>query len=254
VLVFLARLAGTATPTPFNLWTPTPTPWLDPNAMINPTPTFTPTWTATPDPSLIPGFLIGRIGFMSDREGGKPGYYIMNPDGSDVQKLTGPDAYEAALVRDTLDPSGQYQAFTTLPRNSTVNFQINLRRLSDGTEWYLTGAEEGADYYPAYCQADPRYIAFTSQRGGGDDIFVVDLTSGVDGSPPRTTRLTENDWQWDKHPSWSADCKQIVFFTNRDGHDQIYLMDFAGMDYAGQNQRNLSNNPYNDWDPVWFKR
>jgi Tol biopolymer transport system component len=177
-----------------------------------------------------------------------------------VQQLSGPDIYNAAAVRDTLDPTGQYQVFVSTPRHVEVdpdvgrNYEISLRRLSDSYEWYIVGGTKGADYDPAYCQADPRYIAWVSQQSGGDDIFVVDLLSATrSGAPLRTARLTENDWPWDKHPSWSADCKQIVFSSNRDGRDQLWVMDFLGMDYPGGNPRKLRDDPYNDWNPVWIK-
>jgi hypothetical protein len=261
-----AFTTGTPTPTPPNLLTATPTPWIAVGAVINPTPTYTPTLTPTPNPGIVPPYLIGRVGFISDRDGGEPWYYVMDPDGSNVQRLTGPDVYNAALVRDTLDPSGEYQVFVSLPRDMMQewpagvdprlgkNYEISLRRLSDGYEWYIAGGTKGADYAPAYCQADPRYIAYTSQETDDDDIFVVDILSIEEpGMPMRTTRLTENTWPWDKHPSWSSDCKQIVFHSNRSGNDQIWVMDFWDMDYGGQNQHNVSNNPYNDWDPVWFK-
>jgi len=63
-------------------------------------------------------------------------------------------------------------------------------------------------------------------------------------------RLTDNQWVFDQHPSWSPDSKQIVFWSNREtGRYQIWVMDADG-----SNPRNLSNDPYNNWDPVWIKR
>jgi hypothetical protein len=255
----LAALAGTPTPTPLHMWTATPTPliWVDVPVL----PTATPQRTiSTPDPFLVPPEFYGRIGFVSDREGGRPAWYIMDPDGSNVQRLSGPDIYYAALVRDTIDPSGEYQVIVTEPRTPQYdrqvgkNTELSIVRLADGYQWYIIGQTRGADYFPAYCPAEPRYIAYTSQQSGNDEIFVVDLLSGDrEGAVLTTTRLTENEWQWDKHPSWSPDCRQIVFYSNRDGRNQIYVMDFMGMNYPGGNQHNISNNPYNDWDPVWFK-
>jgi hypothetical protein len=254
-----ARTTGTPTPTPANLWTATATPWIDPDAVIYPTATYTPTMTPTADPHLIPTFLANRIGFLSDREGGEPGYYVMDADGGNVQRLTGPDAYMAALVRDTIDPSGQFQVFVSEPRLARKdpqvgkNYELSLRRLADGLEWYISGGARGADYNPAYCLAEPRYIAYTSQQSGGDDIYALDLLSASGDEPLQTVRLTENTWPWDKHPSWSPDCQQIVFTSNRDGWQQIYVMAWQGMGYPGGAARNLSRNDYNDWDPVWFK-
>ena len=39
---------------------------------------------------------------------------------------------------------------------------------------------------------------------------------------------------------------QIAFVSERDGRRQIYVMDADG-----GNQRNLSNNPFHNWDPSW---
>jgi TolB protein len=62
-------------------------------------------------------------------------------------------------------------------------------------------------------------------------------------------RLTWNAWEWDKHPTWSPDGRQIAFYSNRYiGRRQIWVMNADGTDV-----RNLSDNPYSDWDPVWLK-
>jgi hypothetical protein len=274
---------------------PTSTPLAVPFA----TPTMTPVLTATPTPdwSVIPSEWKGRVLFKSDRDGGKamseftrevrdykpilekagiyPGksdwerdrnwrnfwFYIMDADGTNVEQLTGPDLYIAALYRETLDPSREYQVFVSEPRDPDYdkqvgkNYEISLRRLSDGYEWYITGGTPGADYQPAYCQANPRYIAYTSQQTYNDDIFVVDILSSA--APPLETQLTSNpdyqDWVWDKHASWSPDCDQIAFYSNRTGRDQVWVMEFWSMEYPGQNLRTISDGKYNDLDPVWIK-
>jgi len=67
-----------------------------------------------------------------------------------------------------------------------------------------------------------------------------------DGSDPRN--LTENDWEWDKHPSWSPDGSKIVFWSNREGRKQLFVMDADG-----RNVRNISNTPDDEYDPVWIR-
>ena len=85
----------------------------------------------------------------------------------------------------------------------------------------------------------PRKIAFTTDRDGNEEIYVMD----ADGSNP--TRLTNNSAD-DGQPAWSPDGSQIAFGSFRDGNPEIYVMDADG-----SNQTNLTNNPASDRTPAW---
>ncbi len=101
---------------------------------------------------------------------------------------------------------------------------------------------KGASYDPAWSPTG-EWIAFVSTDSGGDEIYRVNPDGSV------TQRLTFNTWEWDKHPSWSPDGSRIVFYSNRDsGRRQLWMMN-----NDGSGQVNLSNNEYNDWDPVWVR-
>ncbi len=63
----------------------------------------------------------------------------------------------------------------------------------------------------------------------------------ADGSDQR--HLTE---EYDAHPSWSPDGKQIAFETNRDGNWEIYLMNVDGSGLV-----NISNHESRDQWPSW---
>ena len=81
-----------------------------------------------------------------------------------------------------------------------------------------------------------------SEQDRTDDIWIMD----ADGSDAHN--LTENDWEWEKHPSWSPDSSRIIFWSNREGRQQLYIMDADG-----RNVRNISNSPDNEYDPIWIK-
>ena len=96
--------------------------------------------------------------------------------------------------------------------------------------------------------APPAQIAFTSDRDGNREIYVMD----ADGKNQR--RLTAHpghDWE----PSWSPDGEQIAF-TSSEAKDidrkrpQIYVIDADG-----KNRRRLSNRFIKDaeWQPSWSR-
>lgn len=75
---------------------------------------------------------------------------------------------------------------------------------------------------------------------GNTDIYIwTQLNSG------NKVNLT-NNLANDDSPCLSSDSKRVVFRSNRDGNDEIYLMDIDG---AGLTR--LTNNSSSDWGPIW---
>ena len=90
--------------------------------------------------------------------------------------------------------------------------------------------------------APPEKIAFSSNRDGNDEIYVMN----PDGSGQ--TRLT-NDAGSDLHPSFTADESLITFSSTRDGNAEIYVMN--GDD--GSNPTRLTNNAASDTQPSFSR-
>lgn len=243
--VLIARTTGTPTPLPWNAIvitrvpppeapTPTPIPLFIDAAEFTATPT--PTATGTP-PSELPAEVIGKILFKSDRSGSEA-TYMLDPASGAVTLITQPWVY--ALARQQLAQGpGEEQAVVKADNRGVL--QIHAYSPTYNSMRQLTTLK-GASYDPAWSPTGA-WIAFVSTDSGSDEIYRVNPDGSV------TQRLTFNTWEWDKHPSWSPDGERIVFYSNRDsGRRQLWMMNSDG-----GGQVNLSNNEYNDWDPVWVR-
>jgi tetratricopeptide (TPR) repeat protein len=226
------------------LLTPTPTPSLTPT----PAPTGTPAPSATPTPTATPRPLEmfrNRIVFKSENPE-QPGYYVMNPDGSSREFLGPFDYYNEmfAALRETerFSPDKSY-FLTTGDVDDRPQVILNLpydERWGQLPPKPLTRLT-GIAYDPVWAP-DGSWIAFTAAENESDDIWVI----RPDASEQKS--LMRNDWEWDKHASFSPDSKRIAFFSNRFGERQILIMDVTG-----QNIINISNVPWPEYDPIWVK-
>lgn len=228
-------LTGTPTPTPVNQVTATALPLLIPVSFFTPTPTSLPTPRR---PDAIPVQLSGLILFFSDRSGQTELYALDRSTGL-IYHMTQQWPYSLAQEALGLAPDGRRRALVAPDANRVLQIQIHSYEYGDTRQ--ITTLQ-GTSYDPAWA---PRtdLIAFVSTDPGNDEIYTV----GADGAI--VTRLTHNTWEWDKHPSWSPDGNQLVFWSNREsGRRQLWMMNADGSD-----QVNISNNEYNDWDPIWIR-
>ena len=94
------------------------------------------------------------------------------------------------------------------------------------------------DHRPVW-SPDGRTIAFSSNRDGKNEIYVMD----ADGS--NVKRLTNNLTD-DVNPMWSPDGHRMLFESERDGNREIYVMDADG-----GNQIRLTRNNGLDSTATW---
>jgi dipeptidyl aminopeptidase/acylaminoacyl peptidase len=236
--------------------TATPTPvFITVEPFASPTPTATP--TATPQP--IPAVLLGKIIFLSDREGATeedrleaekkqatpqitPQPYAFDPATGQLARLTDIGPYEVAVAREAWSADRSYRAYTTGPPDQKKKLAVFYFDYRNQVEYPLTRMGAGIAYDAAWSPVSDE-VAFVSTESRNDEIWVINR----DGTNVR--QLTRNEWEWDKHPSWSPDGQQIVFFSNRTGNNQIWIMNKDG----SEQRLLMESNPYNDWDPVWVK-
>ena len=212
--------APTATPRPTATHTPSPAP------TATPIPTTTPVPTATPMPT-------GRIVFASSPLGDENfGIYVMDEDGSDVDRLMNTTAFNILLL--SWSPDGQRIAFVSDRDGNAEIYVTNedgrgVTRLTNNTV---------LDANPSW-SPDGQRIAFVSDRDGSWGIYVM----GVDGSD--VVHLT-NDTTPDSIPSWSPDGRRIAFVSDRDGNAEIYVINADGSDVT-----RLTNNAAQDVNSSW---
>jgi TolB protein len=181
-----------------------------------------------PASAAFPG-LNGRIAFTSTPFA----IYTMNPDGSNVTRLTtGTD-----IEREPhWSPDG-----TQVVYQRTVNGDDEIFRIdADGTGAINLTNHAGDDWSPAWSPSGQR-IVFVSNRGEGLQLYVMN----ADGSNVRQlTFFTELS---PGNPAWSPTGKLIAFDVNLNGE-----IDLAIIRADGSHLRRLTNTPgVADFDPNW---
>ena len=161
-----------------------------------------------------------KIVFESKRAGtGFYNIYVMNDDGSNVQRLTNASSHDLSprwisdgkqilFLRD-FDPSYKYDH---------KFFIID----ADGRNEQLLHDEHPTDDRPAM-SPDGKYLAFTSERSGEQDIYVKNLATG------QIKQLTHNeDGRMSDRMDWSPDGRKIVYEHRAEAGDSIFIMNTNG--------------------------
>lgn len=153
-----------------------------------------------------------RITFCSSRDGN--GIYVMNSDGSNVQKLTeggnnpawSPEGREIVFADERI---WDHEVRTTFPGSSrlwAVDVETHQRRL-------ITAHDA---VQPSWSPSGDRIAFWGEHNGRQRDIWTV-AASGV-GDPVPVTDDAAVDW----NPVWSPDGRQLLFLSNRGGSVNLW--------------------------------
>ena len=181
----------------------------------------------------------GKIAFVSNRDG-NPEIYLMNADGTDVERLTDNPGFDGAPA---WSPDGTKIVFAS---SRDGNSDIYIMDADGSNEVRLT-THEADDGGPSW-SPDGSMIAFESDRSGSPQVWRTNVEAGNWGY--NLTQLT------DDHPlgrvnnflAWSPDGLWIAFEADRDRDDpEIYLANAVD----GSNQQRLTFTRALDEVPTW---
>jgi len=130
-----------------------------------------------------------QVAFVSDR-GGIPQVYMMNADGTNVEKLRLPDTM-GYVIDPAWSPNGQLLAFSW--RRPTGNYDIYIMDVATGSIVEIT-RDAGRNERPSWAP-DGRHIVFESTRTGSRQIWSM----LADGSQPRQLTFEGSN----ESPNWS---------------------------------------------------
>jgi Tol biopolymer transport system component len=220
-------------------------------ASNTPLPTFTstaaetPTVTATAKATIAPTPLAtafgggqGQIAFASDRTG-LAQIWLVNIDGSELRQLT---HAQRGACQPSWSPDGARLVYISpCKENQEIYTNTNLFIVDvDGSNTIELPTSSSGDFDPAW-SPDGRFIAFTSiLTNGRAQIYLMELIT------QKVQRLSEKYFM-DINPSWSADSKQLVFISSRNGPHQIWTMNIDG---SNQLRFSTSGDKKNT-HPVW---
>lgn len=177
-----------------------------------------------------------RIAFTSRRDGGDSEIYLMDADGTDVQRWT---VHAGTDEQPAWSPDGTRIAWTS--ERGGGNTDIVSARL-DGSD-FRQHTSNGAvfDDEPAW-SPDGRAIAFRSGRGSpGGNIWRLSA-SGTEVDVRQITTTASDS------PSWSPDGSRIAFDSSRSGNRDVYSASAEGGE-AGLARH--TNDPGGDAAPDW---
>ena len=176
-----------------------------------------------------------NIAFLSDRDGNVE-LYVARADGGTTLRATNTGVPES---QPTWSPEGDRLAYTSPDADGKP--QIYWLRLSDLIPHRLQFRSE-SEVDPAWSPKGV-WIAFASlDAEGNSQGLSLRNPDGVD-----ELRISDSP---DRSPVWSPDGKKLAFVSERDGDQEIYVLDIDERGPVGSARR-LTRHPGRDFAPQW---
>jgi TolB protein len=145
-----------------------------------------------------------------DRKDEKPKWSVESPSGTPTPVAI--DTTQGTWMNLDVSPDGKEIAFDLLGDIFVMPIAGGeARQLTDTVAW---------DMQPRY-SPDGKRIAFTSDRGGGPQVYEVDAEG-------KGTRRLSFEGDWNARPVVAPDGRSIALITREDGQFRVGVMDARG--------------------------
>lgn len=166
---------------------------------------------------------------------------VMKPPGADTAKSAFIDVTEGTWMNVDVSPDGSTLAFDLLGNLYTLpSTGGEAKALTSGLAW---------DMQPRF-SPDGKWIAFTSDRGGGDNIWVLraEAAAGQSAKDSGLRQITQESLRLLNSPVWTPDGNYLAarkHFTSRRslGAGEIWLYSAAGVDAGASDGLQMTVKP-----------
>ncbi|MBX3066068.1 MAG: PD40 domain-containing protein [Anaerolineae bacterium] len=177
----------------------------------------------------------GKLIAFASWRGGDVDIYTINPDGSNLRRVT----YGHRAIFGLSWSSDSQEIVYSGSLSGEPDNQINIVAADGSKERTLI---EGNVGYPTW-SPDSKWIVFVSEDYGVNEVFTIIYRSDLSGNVVKYFGNSNSHL-----PSWSFDGSYLSFteFDPHTGNYDIYMIGSNGL-----NPRNLTDHPSADWDSSW---
>lgn len=177
----------------------------------------------------------GNVVFVSYRDTNAE-LYMVPLEGGTAKRLTYTPRNELAP---SLAQDGRKVVYAADTGGATKIWTLDAETLAAGALALQGAATSHIHLSPAW-RPHSDTLVYVSTALGGADVFLARASSGVNEPIAQGTKA-------EVEPAISADGTRVVFVSNRDGNDELYLLTLATGDV-----KRLTNRPGSDAHPAWL--